>query len=624
MNFPMKRLLLGLFASAWLVGCSPGSDSSLKADEQDQPARFEHPFDAFRQPINSRRAGEIIGLLTPADPTATAKCARCHAEFRTEDGLRNLYSQTYSAYFCLASDGSANRAKLTLSCLASLSQDGNFFNPYENTVPKSDAEIEAGIRNLKPGNLGLFSAAVETAEFKAPFVSAGFEKLYDELKPNVFMPMRGKALSKDDFQTLLNWVMSDSPGKEAMLTHEGPSDVCSDNSKSFVGEHVRAHVKKMSEEGEGWKFVNMARGVSMFACDGTNCFQNQVQGKDVFAKVDGLLAGQGEVRQLFTLKEPSNFWTRSSADGRFVAYGASPRSTIVDLLPMLQGKGMHVMKVEADYDPAFTPDNQAFIFQGGMHGTRVCSQSLLAKADLETINFINQGCSESDLNIGLYQAISSSLDNGDITTINGSFKSDQGSQLIQDIPPFFPEASAMTISTVRLAEATNFEKVSSQNIATPFEANWMISPSQKLAMGTISAATPEKRARHGGYHLVMTNSDEIRAGLLPGYQDDDSAVLCVGAGEKPTISFDERFFVYYAYEKHEGNGMEAVDPRTSSADLFVIDLLGDGQPTKITNMPKGRFAQFPHFRSDGWLYFTIFDANTNERSVVASDAILKL
>jgi hypothetical protein len=37
-------------------------------------------------------------------------------------------------------------------------------------------------------------------------------------------------------------------------------------------------------------------------------------------------------------------------------------------------------------------------------------------------------------------------------------------------------------------------------------------------------------------------------------------------------------------------------------------------------MPKGFYAQFPHFRSDGWLYFSVYDAHTAQRHVMATDA----
>ena len=36
----------------------------------------------------------------------------------------------------------------------------------------------------------------------------------------------------------------------------------------------------------------------------------------------------------------------------------------------------------------------------------------------------------------------------------------------------------------------------------------------------------------------------------------------------------------------------------------------------------GQYALFPHFRSDGWIYATIRDANTKHEYMVASDAAL--
>ena len=59
-----------------------------------------------------------------------------------------------------------------------------------------------------------------------------------------------------------------------------------------------------------------------------------------------------------------------------------------------------------------------------------------------------------------------------------------------------------------------------------------------------------------------------------------------------------------------------------AANVYLIEL-ATGTRTRITNMPPGQYAVFPHFRSDGWIYFMVRSAGGTEQ-VVASDAALML
>jgi Tol biopolymer transport system component len=74
------------------------------------------------------------------------------------------------------------------------------------------------------------------------------------------------------------------------------------------------------------------------------------------------------------------------------------------------------------------------------------------------------------------------------------------------------------------------------------------------------------------------------------------------------FSFDERFFVTHHYEE-------------GTANIYLVDL-SDGSRHKITNMPAGTRALFPHFRSDGWFYFLV--KSDDGEYVAASDAALAL
>ncbi len=48
-----------------------------------------------------------------------------------------------------------------------------------------------------------------------------------------------------------------------------------------------------------------------------------------------------------------------------------------------------------------------------------------------------------------------------------------------------------------------------------------------------------------------------------------------------------------------------------------------GTKTRIVHLSPGQFALFPHFRSDGWLYFLVRDANAHAEYFVATDAAVR-
>jgi hypothetical protein len=91
-------------------------------------------------------------------------------------------------------------------------------------------------------------------------------------------------------------------------------------------------------------------------------------------------------------------------------------------------------------------------------------------------------------------------------------------------------------------------------------------------------------------------------------------------GNKANFSYDERFLATHHYNEPEDFTADddAAYREKGSADVFVIDFV-TGKKQKVTKMGPGQFALFPHFRSDGWLYFLVADRNTNKYLAVASD-----
>jgi Tol biopolymer transport system component len=101
-------------------------------------------------------------------------------------------------------------------------------------------------------------------------------------------------------------------------------------------------------------------------------------------------------------------------------------------------------------------------------------------------------------------------------------------------------------------------------------------------------------------------------------------------GGKPGFSYDERWLVYHHWVQIDdwaSLGYASVsDPAfqalltSPTANVFLLDLT-TGVVRRITNMAPGQEALFPHFRSDGWIYFVAKGASAGEW-VVASDAAL--
>lgn len=58
-----------------------------------------------------------------------------------------------------------------------------------------------------------------------------------------------------------------------------------------------------------------------------------------------------------------------------------------------------------------------------------------------------------------------------------------------------------------------------------------------------------------------------------------------------------------------------------AANIYLLELR-TGRRIRVTNMGPGQYALFPHFRSDGWIYFLIRTPAAAAEHVIASDAAL--
>jgi hypothetical protein len=337
----------------------------------------------------------------------------------------------------------------------------------------------------------------------------------------------------------------------------------------------------------------------MYGCTGddplTGCFAGETEQPNLADDdVDGL-----RVVELRNFGFDTSFWTRTSADGRFVGNGGRGANdsgfgaTITDL------QSDKDIGVRGSYDPGFFPDNGGFIMQGG--GAGLCSQSVLTNATalMGGIDFTEAGCSTAE-GINLYQHVAVNIDGGDYFVINSQFTSDSGTSN-QDPSAGFSDTSTMKISPL-VHDGETWVQKPSVVVDSPFEGDSVLSPSGRLVISRVAKGDGTAH----GYMIRRVNA--VPSGDSYSIDVDNALEFLCMPGAKANISFDERFMVTHHYE----NGV---------SNLYVADLR-DGSSVQVTDMPAGTKALFPHFVSSGWICF-LATGEDGDR-LMATDAALRL
>lgn len=140
-------------------------------------------------------------------------------------------------------------------------------------------------------------------------------------------------------------------------------------------------------------------------------------------------------------------------------------------------------------------------------------------------------------------------------------------------------------------------------VDSPYEGDSVLSPSGEIVISRF--AGPDGTAL--GYMLRRVEATPNAQGSYDIDIDLPVQFLCE-PGAKPSISFDERYSVTHHYED-------------DTANIYISNVL-TGERYKVTDMPEGVKALFPHFRSDGWIYFLVKGDDSDR--IVASDAALWL
>lgn len=593
----------GLSLMTAVLACNPGSNevSGLQATRATPP--FE-PFGPMGTVTNRdvEKAATLLGLTPSSNPGPhDGKCAGCHADLRTEPFMNRLYVQAaYLVERCIRKKPITQAEAMTMvNCLRADFVTG-------------EAQVAT------PARLGFLSAGLEHPFIKDVFRLAQAEDHYKAMVNASLMPQGGPSFPAADFELIYRWMRHGMPGLNQYLASDGPQS-CLNPNESYVGERVKEHIVRMSLRNESWSARNRSNGMVMAGCNDEltlNCLQQKDNdGNEYFPVQSDITVTERKNHRIRLLQEINNefrYWVRSSADGRYVAGGGDP-SFVLDLAPRFGGEAARRITVLANYDPGFLPNNQGIIFQG--QRTYMCRQSVLDDPAITELDFQHQDCAQQDLQVGLYQGIGSSMNTLDITTVSGGYLGDDGvGRLTNQIPLFRAEERAF----IKIFDPGSWELKKELSMLAPYHGNWNLSPSNQLLLSVISGADELRRPHHGGYHLARF--DDF-SGLTEGFALDslpreETAKICVGAGEKPQFSFSERFLAFHRYQQESVvNG----DPTQGSSDIYLVDLLKDLQPQAVTRMGPGQYAQFPHFRSDGWMYFVVRDTIQRKSFLMASN-----
>ncbi|MEM6992599.1 MAG: hypothetical protein AAF721_18950 [Myxococcota bacterium] len=510
----------------------------------------------------------------PDGECASRRCAECHAVSRP--GLQTWHDLTVKAWDeCKLSDDpkemSQVQALAALQCLRADQTDPD--SPY------------------LASKLGILTTGVQYNNFREIFRRAYGDKWlkeYASFKARMGMPKGNHPkLSQREYAVLTKWFGSGLESLDSTLKETPPPEKCNESLDTTA---IAAHLDEMRFE--GWGAINEENGLTPFGCaagaDASACLTSYPERTEKW----GYGNNGDKIRELTQLDFTTSFWTRSSADGRFVGNGGGNdvRSTITDLQT---GKSIGV---DAAYDPGFFPDNSGFIYQGATGGAGICAQNMLLSDD--HVSFDEPQCIKAS-GINLYQHVARGINGGDYFVINSQFTSDSGDDAVDPVANFGENATMKF--TPMLFDGSQYKPLDQVIVRSPFEGDSVLSPSGRLVASRL--AGPGGKAHGYVVRRVKANT------TTTGYEidiDDELATVC-SPGAKVNFSFDERFMVTHYYEDDVAN-------------LLLIDL-ATGVRTQITDMPAGHKALFPHFITNGWIYF-LAQGPSGERWVMASDAAI--
>ncbi|MBX3188758.1 MAG: hypothetical protein KF819_17200 [Labilithrix sp.] len=598
----MRRLSLALVLALPLVGAAVGACSS--SDDVGSDESFQTDTELATRALQILGAQKIEG--------AQQQCNKCHDINRKS---LKVWGDQYKRAIA------------------------NLDDPDKSAKKKINAfrlDVDSSTAPYSPKRLGFLAAGIHIPDLpESKKIDALFREAYGNTKgPQEYRKLRDAArmpispehdrLAKSEFSIVKKWIDKDMPKLDELL----PEAVRPTSCEPLFGGELARHIEEMKTK--GWAARNKEQAVPMFACPTANepekCFtQKKPDDADLFPKSTEVdfaktwAPGETTVRLLHEMPHETSFWSRNSADGRFISSGGGEDGAfVVDFAKQLTSNGAErrEIAVSASYDPSFMPDNSGLLIQGS--GTHFCTQDLFTNEATTNVNFQEPQCSSLD-NVALYQSVGRRLaDNqmSDYFIVNNSFESDDGYG--EDTAPTFGEDQKVSIKVMISTGTESGYKIGQvKELDAPWEGDTMMSPTTLLLASRVSGEEGQV-----GYSIRKLTSK-----IGPdGYTMDLKPIgrVCIPGG-KANFSFDERYLVTHHYLTREDfPSDEAFAPfkDKTTADVYVVDLL-TGETLRATTMAPGQLALFPHYRSDGWLYFLVRDKNTDKEYYAVSDITLK-
>ena len=595
-----KRALL---AFGFLYACG---GPSAEPDAGTPDSSIDAPMvPVFRNPISlsdtdlATQSLQILGADVPG--ANDSSCNGCHG--LTKQRLRYWRALSDTALTTCLTDlslATPAAAQTTIDCV--------------REIPN------LGTSDFQSKKLGIYATAARLPWFQYAFWLANGDdatKLTD-FKSHAGMPKDGGTpLTQAQFDVVAEWFVRGLPELDRTLITDPPPNSC----EPGISADVQTHVTQLATT--GWRAINAQSQMAMFGCgtatDPRQCLSSTPLGVDQTFGAGWDLPGRGRARVLKDVTYVSSYWTRSSADGRFVGHGVSnvQGSYMIDL------QRDAIIPINTAYDPAFFPDNSGFVFQGGPRNT--CAMSVLTSNPTE-ITMTETACRKIG-QIGLYQHVGQLLNGGDYFALDNEFVSDDGGKqpTTQDPDTSF-SSNAYSSFTPMIWNGTTYSPRTTVNIDTPFEGDTVLSPSAKLTIARVSGPND----RQLGY--VLRKVSATFNGSSYTIAAPEIARYCLSGG-KPGFSYDERWVAFHHYVTSadavalgfSGPSDPLFQPyiQLGAANLYVMDI-ATGVPVRITNMQPGQYALFPHFRSDGWIYAQVRDSSAGHEYTIASDAALLL
>ncbi len=599
--------LSGALLGAACGGGGDGAPDASPVDADVAPA-FRNPVDLPDDQL-ALRALQVLGA--DVEGASSTGCTPCHS--MTENRLREWADFTNDALGDCLTDlavSSEASARQMLECVQQ--RGGTKTGKYVTYA------------------LGFWSAGAErdwwSYAFRKAYPEDGATR-WGEFVDNVRMPPGGlPLLTDDDYDVVAEWFVRGVPLLDELLDEEPQPGECDALVTPAVGDHVAAQATS------GWRAINADAGMLMFGCGGAtdprDCLTGEPDATTTEAGAGWAVAGQGVLRLLHTTGFASAYWSRGSADGRFVGSGA--HNSGGDNLPFGRDAAIvdlmgddRTIPVDAAYDPGFFPDNRGFMLQGGPRNT--CAMSVLTANPTEIL-MTEPGCAAIG-EVGLYQHVGAAPGGDDYFAIDGPFVSDDGGHFVTSGNPradFGADAVAGLIPMVY--DGSTFDAVDAIAIPTPYEGDPVLSPSARLL---ITRVTGPQSVQNG---YILRRVDATPSGGSFDVATPTIARYCLEGG-KPAFSYDERWMVIHHYVEDTDADAQALGfvnaqdagfapyVELGASNIYLVELT-TGQATRITNMAPGQYALYPYFRSDGWIYFQVRVLDQRAEYVVASDAAL--